>query len=131
MIVPDTNTLIYFFKGQGKVAERLLQTPPGELALPAIVLYELEVGIAKSNAPERRRAQLGELLAWVEVLPFGALESRCSALIRADLEKRSEPIGPMDVLIAGTAFAHDALLITRNLSEFGRIPGLRLENWYD
>ncbi|MVF23670.1 type II toxin-antitoxin system VapC family toxin [Methylocaldum sp. BRCS4] len=131
MIVPDTNTLIYFFKGQGKVAERLLQTPPGELALPAIVLYELEVGIAKSNAPERRRAQLGELLAWVEVLPFGALESRCSALIRADLEKRGEPIGPMDVLIAGTAFAHDALLITRNLSEFGRIPGLRLENWYD
>jgi tRNA(fMet)-specific endonuclease VapC len=131
VIVPDTNTLIYFFKGQGKVAERLLQTPPGELALPAIVLYELEVGIAKSNAPERRRAQLGELLAWVEVLPFGALESRCSALIRADLEKRSEPIGPMDVLIAGTAFAHDALLITRNLSEFGRIPGLRLENWYD
>ncbi len=131
MIVPDTNTLIYFFKGQGKVAERLLQTPPGELALPAVVLYELEVGIAKSNSPERRRAQLGELLAWVEVLPFGALESRCSALIRADLEKRGEPIGPMDVLIAGTAFAHDALLITRNLSEFGRIPGLRLENWYD
>jgi tRNA(fMet)-specific endonuclease VapC len=131
VIVPDTNTLIYFFKGQGKVAERLLQTPPGELALPAIVLYELEVGIAKSNSPERRRAQLGELLAWVEVLPFGALESRCSALIRADLEKRGEPIGPMDVLIAGTAFAHDALLITRNLSEFGRIPGLRLENWYD
>lgn len=131
MIVPDTNTLIYFFKGQGKVAERLLQTPPGELALPAVVLYELEVGIAKSNSPERRRAQLGELLAWVEVLPFGALESRCSALIRADLEKRGEPIGPMDALIAGTAFAHDALLITRNLREFGRIPGLRLENWYD
>jgi tRNA(fMet)-specific endonuclease VapC len=131
VIVPDTNTLIYFFKGQGKVAERLLQTPPGELALPAVVLYELEVGIAKSNSPERRRAQLQDLLAWVEVLPFGALESRCAASIRVDLEKRGEPIGPMDVLIAGTAFARDALLITRNLREFGRIPGLRLENWYD
>lgn len=59
MIVPDTNTLIYFFKGQSKVAERLLQTPPGELALPAVVLYELEVGIAKSNAPERPTAVYG------------------------------------------------------------------------
>jgi tRNA(fMet)-specific endonuclease VapC len=131
VIVLDTNTLIYFFKDQGRVAERLLQTPPAELALPAVALYELEVGIAKSNAPERRRAQLEELLAWLEVLPFGAPESRCAAWMRAELEKRGEPIGPLDVLIAGTAFAHDALLITRNLREFGRIPGLRLENWYD
>jgi tRNA(fMet)-specific endonuclease VapC len=131
VIVPDTNTLIYFFKGQGRVAERLLQTPPGELALPAVVLYELEVGLAKSNAPQRRRNQLEELLAWVEVIPFGTMEGRCAAWIRADLEKRGEPIGPMDILIAGTAFAHDAVLITRNLREFGRIAGLRLENWYD
>ncbi len=130
MIVPDTNTLIYFFKGQGKVAERLLQTPPGELALPAVVLYELEVGIAKSNAPERRRAQLEALLVWVEVIPFGIMESRCAAWIRADLEKRGEPIGPIDLLIAGTAFAHDAELITRNQREFSRIKGLRLGNWH-
>lgn len=131
MIVPDTNTLIYFFKGQGKVAERLLQTPPGDVAIPSVVLYELEVGIAKSNAPQRRRAQLNELLAWMEILPFGTLESRCAAAIRADLERRGEPIGPIDVLIAGTAFAHAAVLITRNLREFGRIPGLRVDNWYD
>jgi tRNA(fMet)-specific endonuclease VapC len=131
VIIPDTNTLIYYFKGQGKVAERLLQTPPGELALPAVVLYELEVGIAKSNTPERRRAQLEEFLAWVEILPFGAIEGRRSAWLRADLEKRGEPIGPTDVLIAGTVPAHDALLITRNLREFGRVPGLRTENWYD
>lgn len=83
MIVRDTNTLIYFFKGQGQVAKRLLQTPPSELALPAIVLYELEFGIAKSNAPQRRRAQLDELLNWMEILPFGVLESRCSAVILA------------------------------------------------
>lgn len=131
MIIPDTNTLIYYFKGQGRVAERLWQIPPGELALPAAVLYELEVGIAKSNAPERRRAQLDGLLAWVVVIPFGVLESRHAARIRAALEQRGEPIGPIDTLIAGTALAHDALLITRNLREFGRIPGLRLENWYD
>lgn len=62
MIVPDTNTLIYLFKGKGRVAERWLQTSPDELALPAIVLYELEVDIAKSKAPTQRRTQLAELL---------------------------------------------------------------------
>ena len=55
MIVLDTNTLIYFFKGQGKVADRLLSIPPGKLAMSTIVLYELEVGIAKSNASKHRR----------------------------------------------------------------------------
>lgn len=88
-------------------------------------------GIAKSSTPERRCARLEELLAWVEVIPFGIMESRCAAWIRADLEKRGEPIGPMDILIAGTAFAHDAELITRNQREFSRIQGLRLGNWYE
>jgi tRNA(fMet)-specific endonuclease VapC len=47
--VLDTNTLIYFFKGLGKVASRLLATPPNEIGIPTIVIYELEVGIAKSK----------------------------------------------------------------------------------
>ena len=54
----DTNTLIYYFKGMGNVAGRLLTTPPGEIALSAIVLFELEVGIAKSTAPRKRKAHV-------------------------------------------------------------------------
>jgi tRNA(fMet)-specific endonuclease VapC len=130
MIVLDTNTLIYFFKRQGRVAERLLAQPPREIGVPTIVIYELEVGIAKSTSPEKRRRQLAELLAAVTVLPFGAAEAQQAARIRAELERAGEPIGPYDILIAATALAHGGRLATRNVKEFGRVPGLSLEDWY-
>jgi tRNA(fMet)-specific endonuclease VapC len=126
----DTNSVIYFFKGMGQVSTRLLRTPPREIALPAVVLYELELGIAKSSAPERRRLQLEELVQRVTILPFGAGEAKVTALIRADLERAGEPIGPLDFLIAGTALRHGATLVTHNLKEFGRVGGLSLEDWY-
>jgi tRNA(fMet)-specific endonuclease VapC len=126
----DTNSVIYFFKGMGQVSARLLSTPPREIALPAVVLYELELGIAKSSAPEKRRMQLEELVRRVRILPFGAGEAKVTALIRADLERTGEPIGPLDFLIAGTALHHGATLVTHNLKEFGRVGGLSLEDWY-
>ena len=130
MIVLDTNTLIYFFKRQGRVAERLLAQPPREIGVPTIVIYELEVGIAKSTSPEKRRRQLTELLAAVTVLPFGTAEAQQAARIRVELERAGEPIGPYDILIAATALAHGGRLATRNVKEFGRVPGLSLEDWY-
>lgn len=130
MIVLDTNTLIYFFKRQGRVAERLLAQPPREIGLPTIVIYELEVGIAKSTSPEKRQRQLTELLAAVTVLPFDAAEAQQAARIRVELERAGEPIGPYDILIAATALAHGGRLATRNVKEFGRVPGLSLEDWY-
>ena len=130
MFVVDTNSLIYFFKGQGRVSERLLDTPPSEIGVPSIVLYELEVGIAKSSAPKKRQKQLGELVEIVDLLPFGEAEARAAATLRAKLEKRGKPIGPMDTLIAGTAIANRAVLITHNTREFGRVPGLEVIDWY-
>lgn len=130
MYALDTNSVVYFFKGMGRVAERLLSTPPREIALPAVVLYEMELGIAKSTAPERRRAQLQDLVRSASILPFGAEEARVTARIRADLERAGEPIGPLDFLIAGTALRQGATLVTRNRREFGRVPGLPLEDWY-
>ena len=62
MFALDTNTLIYFFKGEGQVAERLLATQPTQIAVPAIVLYELYFGIAKSTSPKRRIEQLHEMM---------------------------------------------------------------------
>jgi tRNA(fMet)-specific endonuclease VapC len=130
MYVLDTNSVIYFFKGLGRVGEHLLRVPPTEVALPAVVLYELEVGLAKSSSPERRRAQLAELTAVLSVLPFAEAEARATARIRADLEKTGRPIGPLDTLIAGTALRHGAILVTHNVREFGRIESLSLEDWY-
>jgi tRNA(fMet)-specific endonuclease VapC len=130
MYALDTNTLIYFFKGMGHVAEKLLATAPRDIAIPAVVLFELEVGIAKSRAPRKRREQLDSLVNLIHVLPFGKDEASAAARIRAQLEKRGLPIGPLDNLIAGTALAHRATLVTRNIKEFARIKGLEIQNWY-
>lgn len=130
MWVLDTNTLIYFFKGEGKVAASLLEKSPADIGIPSVVLYELHVGIAKSSSPGKRTSQLAELTSVVQILPFHQQEARAAADIRAALEKRGKPIGPYDILIAGTALAHGAILVSRNTKEFGRIKSLRIENWY-
>ena len=130
MWVLDTNTLIYFFKGQGRVPERLLSHSPLEIGIPAIVLYELEVGVAKSSTPRKRSAQLQQLASVTQLLPFGSAEAKASAEVRATLKKGGRPIGPYDVLIAGTALAAGAKLVTRNTREFNRIKGLQLEDWF-
>lgn len=131
MFVLDTNTLIYFFRGDGQIAKRLLTTAPAAVAVPTVVIYELETGIAKSSDPVKRRSQLDKLLQVVAVLPFGREEAKASATLRAALEQLGTPIGPIDVLIAGTALAHRGVLVTRNVREFGRVTGLAVENWYE
>ena len=131
MYALDTNTVIYFFKNKGNVARHLFSLPPYEIALPSVVLYELEVGIAKSASPEKRRIQLNDLLTVVRVLPFTENEAAITAKVRAILEQAGTPIGPLDVLIAGTALANQATLVTHNTKEFSRIDSLRLEDWFD
>ena len=130
MYALDANTVIYYFKGKGRVAERLLACAPSEVALPSVVLYELEVGVNKSLHGKKRREQLDMLLRHVRILPFGASEARVTAELRAELEQTGLGIGPLDTLIAGTALAHGAILVTRNVYEFSRVHGLRYENWY-
>ena len=130
MYALDTNTVSYFFKGMGNVAERLLAESPQNIAIPAIVLYELEAGVRKSKAGRKRSKQLEELVSTVTILPFGAKEARKAAQIRVDLEQQGKPVGPYDMLIAGTAVANGATLVTHNTKEFGRIQGLSIEDWY-
>ena len=126
----DTNTLIYFFKGEGNVAAELLSRPPSDIGVPSIALFELEVGIAKSASPKKRLSQLRELLKVVRVIPFDDRAAQASAGIRAGLEMKGAPIGPYDVLIAGSALAHGVTLVTRNTKEFSRVDGLSLESWF-
>ena len=130
MFALDTNTLSYFFRGEGRIAERLASVRPSDVAIPTVVLFEIEAGIARSADGARRRAQLDEALAVIQTLPFGRKEARSAARIRAEVEVAGTPIGPYDVLIAGTAVANGATLVTRNEREFGRVPGLAVENWY-
>jgi tRNA(fMet)-specific endonuclease VapC len=130
MFVLDSNCLIYYFKRQGRVVENLLQIPPQEIAIPTVALYELETGIVKSRFPERNRSQLEEIVSRITTLPFGLPEARASARIRANLEAKGRPIGPIDILIAGTALSHGATLVSHNTREFERVEGLALVDWY-
>jgi tRNA(fMet)-specific endonuclease VapC len=126
----DTNSVSYFLKGRGRVAERLFAEPPSRVGLPSVVLYELVYGAARSEAPADLKDRLEALLHTLRILPFGEAEARAAAGIRADLEAVGKPIGPVDVLIAATALVHSAVLVTHNVREFRRVKGLRLEDWY-
>lgn len=130
MYVLDTNTLIYYFKGQGQVAQNLANTPPQEIIISTIVVFELQVGIAKSNSPSKRIQQLQQLLSQVHQVDFDRGMAIAAATIRAQLEQQGTPIGPMDILIAGTALSLQATLVTHNVREFSRIPGLTIADWY-
>ena len=130
MYVLDTNILIYFFKGLGSVPQRLLSVSPKDIGVPAVVIYELEYGITRSSSPTKRQQQLTEFCSLVNILPFGRAEAKLTAGIRTKLEKKGTPIGPYDLLIAGTAISNNAVLVTNNTKEFSRVPKLQVENWY-
>jgi tRNA(fMet)-specific endonuclease VapC len=130
MYVLDTNTLIYFFKGLGAVAENLLAKTPKEIAIPSIVIFELEVGIAKSTSPQKRKQQLRELESLIQILPFGYSEALAASSIRTGLEKQGLLIGPYDILIAAIALSNKGTLVTHNTKKFARVKGLLLEDWY-
>lgn len=130
MFLLDTDIVIYFFKGQGHVAEHLFSVSPSEVALSTVTLYELEVGIARSASPDGRRAQLNRLLETVSVLPLNTESARAAARVRTLLEQSGFPIGALDNLIAGITLAHGATLVTHNLSEFVRVPELSVVDWY-
>jgi tRNA(fMet)-specific endonuclease VapC len=130
MFMLDTNTLIYFFKGMGEIEANLFTHSPKDIFIPSLVIYELQVGIAKSTNPQKREKQLATLLEQVTVLEFGEREAKASALIRAELEKNDTPIGPIDILIAGSAKVHNLTLVTHNTKEFIRVEGLSLKDWF-
>ncbi|ALB42426.1 MULTISPECIES: type II toxin-antitoxin system VapC family toxin [unclassified Anabaena] len=130
MYVLDTNTLIYYFKGQGQVAENFANVSAQEISIPTIVFFELQVGIAKSTSPAKRTQQLQELMSRVNLVLFDREAALAAAKIRAELEQQGTPIGQMDVLIAGTAIALQATLVTHNIKEFSRVSGLTIVDWY-
>ena len=112
------------------MAINLSARSPRELALPTVVLYELRLGAEQSVNPHRRWQQLRKLSSAVRTLAFDAGEAEHAASIRADLERRGCPIGPIDVLIAATARANNATLVTHNLNEFKRVPDLLVVDWF-
>lgn len=130
MFALDTNVIIHAMKGLGRVADRLARTSPSEIAIPAIVLYELEFAALRSEDPPRRQRDLERLISAMTILPFDDRAAARTTSLRYDIEKAGLAIGPTDALIAGTALAHGARLVTHNTREFSRVPGLHLDDWF-
>lgn len=130
MYLLDTNTVIYFFKGMGNVASRLLSVDPATIALSAITVYELEYGIAKSRKSRQRHTQFLHFLDEIDIIPFGLREAETAGNIRMTLESKGKPIGPHDILIAATAITSTRILVTHNTREFARIKNCALEDWF-
>jgi tRNA(fMet)-specific endonuclease VapC len=124
----DTNTLIFYLKGHEAVVSRLRSSSPRELAIPSVVAYEIEYGTLKIVSA-RRRAIVSQLLSGLTQVPFDHEAARESARIRVELESRGVLIGPVDLMIAGTALSRGAVLVTNNTKEFSRVKGLRLADW--
>lgn len=125
----DTNILIALSKERPGVTARLANIPANDILLSAVVVAEIEYGIAKSTRREHNRRVFDTLLAGIQIIPFDEAAARLYGPIRAELERLGEVIGPYDLMIAAQALSHDAVLVTDNLGEFGRVAGLAVENW--
>lgn len=129
MILLDTNICIYLINNRpAGVLARFRAHRAGEIGVSSVVAAELAFGVAKSGSA-RNRGALDMFLAPLDILPF---DERCVwtyADLRAELERRGQPIGSLDTMIAAHALALDATLVTNNMREFSRVAGLRLENW--
>jgi tRNA(fMet)-specific endonuclease VapC len=132
VLVLDSNTISYYFRGDPQVVPRLQAQRPAELGVPAVVEYELRYGLMRlpSAAASERLDALAKFLRPLQKLPFDSECAAIAARVRVELEATGNPIGPHDTLIAATALRHDATLVTRNAREFARVPGLRWVNWH-
>ena len=125
----DTNTCIHALKRRGGVVERLRQQLPDEIGVAVITVAELWFGARKSARPQATRREIDAFLKPFEVLPFDHAAANAYAELRHALESAGRPIGERDLLIASIAIACKLVVVTHNVSEFGRVPGLSLEDW--
>ena len=125
----DTNTCIAAMRGNESVCARLASLAPDDCGISVVSYYELLAGVERCRNPSAELKKDESFMAPLRVLPFDIPSAAISARIRWELEKKGEIIGPYDLLLAGQAVALDIPLVTRNLREFRRVAGLRVESW--
>ena len=125
----DTNTCIAAMRHHTLVLQRLAAVAPADCAISSITTYELYTGIEKCADPTKELAMVNLLLATVSELAFDGQAAREAGRIRALLESQGRMIGAYDVLLAGHARSAGLTLVTANVGEFSRVPGLNWENW--
>jgi tRNA(fMet)-specific endonuclease VapC len=127
----DTNLCIRVLRDRPASLRDRFNAEADGLCISTVVLTELLHGAAKSARPEQNRREVEGFAARIDVLPFDADAAGHAADIRADLERRGQAIGGYDLLIAGHARSRGLIVVTGNLGEFGRVDGLRCEDWFE
>lgn len=127
----DTNIVIYVIKRRPIEVMGVFNENAGRMAMSAITLSELFHGAEKSAKVAQNLAVVEEFASLPEVLPYSAKASQRCGAIRAALERTGRPIGVNDLHIAAHARSEGLTLVTNNLAEFERVPGLLTENWGD
>ena len=125
----DTNIVIYTIKNRPEAARKAFKKHQGQICISAVTWGELVYGAERSAQTERNLADIEGLAARIEVTAFDGQAAIHFGQLRAELYRAGTPIGPYDMMIAGHARSMGLVLVTNNLGEFERVPGLRLENW--
>ncbi|TPG77370.1 type II toxin-antitoxin system tRNA(fMet)-specific endonuclease VapC [Pseudomonas arsenicoxydans] len=125
----DTNICIFTIKNKPQIVREAFNLHDGQLCISAVTLMELIYGAEKSAAPEKNLAVVESFAARLEVLPFDNDAAAHTGMIRSELARAGTPIGPYDYMIAGHARSRGLIVVTNNLREFERVPGLRVEDW--
>jgi len=128
MILLDTNVVIAFFNGNQAVL-KMIQSEIGRIALSTLVVAELDYGAKASQKAKENLEKLHRFVDIVRVIPFDLECAKIFGTIKSKLRKIGKPTGETDALIAATAMAHRALLITSNKRHFENIEGLKVESW--
>lgn len=126
----DTNACIRYLNDRdSSVARRLRSVSPSDVVLCSVVKAELYFGAYRSSRRESNLALLDEFFGRFVSLPFDDEAAKAYGRIRAQLHAAGALIGPNDLLIAATVLANGLTLVTANTREFGRVEGLRFEDW--
>ncbi len=123
----DTNVVIAITRRNAGVLARLREIDPAEFGISAVASHELYYGAFKSADVSKNLDKVERLR--LPVVEFDREDAREAGAVRAALAAAGTPIGPYDVLIAGQARARSLVLVTANVREFARVPGLRVQNW--
>lgn len=125
----DTNIVIYVIKRRPLAALEIFNREQGRMAVSAITVAELVHGAEKSQFPARNLAVIEDFFSRLAMLPYTPEAAWHYGSIRAALEQEGQTIGVNDLHIAGHARSLGLTLVSNNLREFERVPGLLLENW--
>lgn len=125
----DTNIIVALSKGDPAAIQRLRMLKPEQVCVCSVVKAELFYGARKSQRVEENLRGFEALMEPFTSLPFDDRAAQEYGFIRADLERMGTPIGSNDVIIAAIGRAHDCVVVTRNVREFERVLGLRVESW--